>query len=125
MVASLVVVTFRKILGEGSKQQVPPLRYAPVGMTIHLKAINAQTELSSRPERSVVEGPAVASAVSRIGWGHHPTLCHPDRSVAERRDLQCALPRDPSQWERHPILCPPTRSVAEWAGCSFRITQVA
>src|ERR1700677_707486 len=41
-------------------QQVPPLRYAPVGMTILLEyEISPQTNLSSRPERSVVEGPAV------------------------------------------------------------------
>jgi hypothetical protein len=48
------------------KQQVPPLRYAPVGMTILLcpqelqrEILDSATELSSRPERSVVEGPAV------------------------------------------------------------------
>ena len=23
-------------------------------------------------------------------WMHHPPLCHPDRSVAEWRDLRCA-----------------------------------
>ena len=49
--------------------QVPPLRFAPVGMTILLRgqvflaeALAVITELSSRPERSVVEGPAVLSA---------------------------------------------------------------
>jgi hypothetical protein len=44
------------------KPQVPPLRYAPVGMTNWFECQDAgiQTELSSRPERSVVEGPAVA-----------------------------------------------------------------
>ena len=26
-------------------------------------------------------------------WMHHPPLCHPDRSVAEWRDLQCARRR--------------------------------
>ena len=58
----------------GKKQQVPPLRFAPVGMTILLQGqvffaealaattetLAATTELSSRPERSVVEGPAVS-----------------------------------------------------------------
>jgi hypothetical protein len=44
------------------KPQVPPLRYAPVGMTNWFECQDAgiQTELSSRPERSAVEGPAVA-----------------------------------------------------------------
>ena len=48
-------------------QQVPPLRYAPVGMTILLhgqvlltEALAGTAELSSRPERSAVEGPAVS-----------------------------------------------------------------
>ena len=47
------------------EQQVPPLRCAPVGMTILLhhgelsrEIIDFETKLSSRPERSVVEGPA-------------------------------------------------------------------
>jgi hypothetical protein len=50
------------------KLQVPPLRYAPVGMTT-LGAVvlsrqllsfkNPTLNLSSRPERSAVEGPAV------------------------------------------------------------------
>jgi hypothetical protein len=41
--------------------QVPPLRYAPVGMTILFgyQDPGTQTNLSSRPERSAVEGPAV------------------------------------------------------------------
>src|ERR1700677_1998433 len=54
-----------KWLGKTGEQQVPPLRYAPVGMT-HLfgyQHSSAQTNLSSRPERSVVEGPAVAFAL--------------------------------------------------------------
>jgi hypothetical protein len=51
------------------KQQVPPLRYAPVGMTILLwcqrilhdeKHYFLANALSSRPERSAVEGPAVS-----------------------------------------------------------------
>jgi hypothetical protein len=43
-------------------QQVPPLRYAPVGMTLHPgnETWRSQTKVSSRPKRSVVEGPAVA-----------------------------------------------------------------
>jgi hypothetical protein len=49
------------------KPQVPPLRFAAVGMTILswgqvflAKALAGATQLSSRPERSVVEGPAVS-----------------------------------------------------------------
>jgi hypothetical protein len=48
------------------KQQVPPLRYAPVGMTILLQ------EMASRA----------------VEW--LPTVkqnCHPDRSAAQWRDL--------------------------------------
>ena len=51
----------------GKKPQVPPLRFAPVGMTILLwpqelqgEIPNPAIELSSRPERSVVEGPVVS-----------------------------------------------------------------
>jgi len=50
----------------GKKPQVPPLRFAPVGMTILLQGqafppkLLGKTELSSRPERSAVEGPAVS-----------------------------------------------------------------
>ena len=41
--------------------QIPPLRYAPVGMTIQLGNYTerSQTKLSSRPERSGAEGSAV------------------------------------------------------------------
>ena len=53
------------------KPQVPPLRFAPVGMTILLRgkvlraeALAGKTELSSRPERSAVEGPAVVTGVT-------------------------------------------------------------
>jgi hypothetical protein len=45
-----------------AKQQVPPLRYAPVGMTNLFRCQNfdLKINLSSRPERSAVEGPAVS-----------------------------------------------------------------
>ena len=44
------------------KPQVPPLRYAPVGMTLQVGGwkFGTQTEVSSRPERSAVERPAVS-----------------------------------------------------------------
>src|SRR5580704_158372 len=57
-----------KSLCETGELQVPPLRYAPVGMTrLRAEALpgqplslkNATLTLSSRPERSAVEGPAV------------------------------------------------------------------
>jgi hypothetical protein len=50
------------------KQQVPPLRYAPVGMTILLRESNGVAswrEIRIRPHQN----------------------CHPDRSVAQWRDL--------------------------------------
>ena len=54
----------------GKEPQVPPLRFAPVGMTILSRgqvfiaeAFACTTDLSSRPERSAVEGPAVLSRV--------------------------------------------------------------
>jgi hypothetical protein len=49
------------------KQQVAPLRFA-------------------RPERSVVEGPAVSFCQSDLtapNKSHRPPICHPDRSVAQ------------------------------------------
>src|SRR5580658_5266598 len=61
------------------KQQVPPLRYAPVGMTIllgnghnHSEIIDFSTKLSSRPERSAVEGPAVLFPYPRLGAPFKP-----------------------------------------------------
>jgi hypothetical protein len=48
--------------------------------------------LSSRPERSVVEGSAVLLTGICSGWKLHPPLCHPDRSVAQWRDLQFSQP---------------------------------
>jgi len=52
----------RDLWSKSLKQQVPPLRCAPVGMTILFgyEHPSTQTNLSSRPERSVVEGPAVS-----------------------------------------------------------------
>src|SRR5580692_10736424 len=63
----IVPQPFRVCVRTGREtQQVPPLRYAPVGMTILLhgqvlltEALAGTAELSSRPERSAVEGPAV------------------------------------------------------------------
>jgi hypothetical protein len=37
-------------------------------------------ELSSRPKRSEVEGPAVHPTSHRCTWKHWPTLCYPERS---------------------------------------------
>src|ERR1700678_635313 len=57
------------IAGMSTEPQVPPLRYAPVGMTnlFHQKnKLVLEEELSSRPERSAVEGPAVFLSVSTI-----------------------------------------------------------
>ena len=65
---------------DSKKPQVPPLRYAPVGMTIqldneryHSEIIDFSTKLSSRPERSAVEGPAVRlSLTQRLGAPFKP-----------------------------------------------------
>jgi hypothetical protein len=35
--------------------------------------------LSSRPERSEVEGPAVCPPLTSVPGNNRPTLCHPDR----------------------------------------------
>src|ERR1700722_3393838 len=53
------------------EQQVPPLRYAPVGMTIRWEYLIflSTTELSSRPKRSGVEGPAVLRSALGKQWG--------------------------------------------------------
>jgi hypothetical protein len=73
-----------------SEQQVPPLRYAPVGMTNWFECWDAgiQTELSSRPERSAVEGPAVSFCPSDLtapNKSHRPSplSSRPKRSVVE------------------------------------------
>ena len=57
--------------------QIPPLRYAPVGMT----NLCVQVNLSSRPERSVVERSAVLLSSLRVGHRFRglnlpPTLQH-------------------------------------------------
>ncbi len=64
-------------------QQVPPLRFAPVGMTILSQEPLPvpQAELSFRPERSVVEGPAVP----QFDMGHPAfVLLHLERNFAPR-----------------------------------------
>src|ERR1700679_644221 len=49
-------------------------------------------ELSSRPERSVVEGPVVSVPLTSTSDYNRPTLCHLDRSVAQWRDLRFYSP---------------------------------
>jgi hypothetical protein len=48
--------------------------------------------LSSRPERSAVEGSAFLSTSNQRRRKRHPALCHPGRSAAQWRDLQFSLP---------------------------------
>jgi hypothetical protein len=53
------------------------------------------TEVSSRPERSAVEGPAAhpSALPSSPSQSSKPKQrCHPDRSVAQWRDLQFCRP---------------------------------
>src|SRR6204780_1359199 len=40
-----------------------------------------------------------------------PTLCHPDKSVAEWKDPRSTHPLADPDWKRHPLLCHPDRSV--------------
>ncbi len=51
-------------------------------MTVSLGHSNPppKNELSSRPKRSEVEGPAVDSSSTKCEWKRRPPLCHPERS---------------------------------------------
>ena len=60
----IVSVAKLEINRQTRKPQVPPLRYAPVGMKI--LSVRSTIELSSRPERSGVEGPAVPLSLQQI-----------------------------------------------------------
>jgi hypothetical protein len=55
----------------------------------HQRAMEAPpSPLSSRPERSEVEGPAIPSIpLTNVRWKPHPPLCHLDWSAAKWRDL--------------------------------------
>ncbi len=77
------------------KETAAPLRFAPVGMTVLLQgqvsfaeALDDTTKVSSRPERSVVEGPAVSSiralirSFPRINAGLPPAGLPPARRRA-------------------------------------------
>jgi hypothetical protein len=133
-----------KALRPREKPQVPPLRYATVGMTILLRvhycsvaSIPVSTELSSsRPE---VEGPAVRRLIlgnvfrKPIPQPLQPesplSPCHPDRSVAKWRDLQCALrlsqilPRKRSEMN-HPLgIRPSPQPDFACRGCGTRLSN--
>jgi hypothetical protein len=83
------------------KPQVPPLRYAPVGMTIqldneryHSEIIDFSTKLSSRPERTrisyIAEPPVATYAASRKGSRMklaNATNLNRKSGVAQWRDL--------------------------------------
>jgi hypothetical protein len=97
------------------------------------------TEVSSRPERSAVEGPAVQRTSrgnvfrSEESWACGPPQllkktvslarskqkCHPDRSEAQWRDLLFIIRNIESEWKRRPPLCHPDRSVAQWRDLQF------
>src|SRR5580692_7655014 len=66
--------------------------HSPPSVRPLLKPFPAKN-LSSRPERSVVEGPAVSfcsSALTAPNKSHQSPLCHPERSQAT-----CGAPRLP------------------------------
>jgi hypothetical protein len=81
--------------------------------TLHATSSNQRKQhtlnLSSRPERSEAEGSAVCpnpqqipkhfTPQAAINAGNTLSICHPDRSEAKRRDLQCALA--PKQIPKH------------------------
>jgi hypothetical protein len=75
------------------KPQVPPLRYAPIGMTIRWVTEQIpSTELASRPEEVMGLRPTQGDEKRLVfsnypPWKHHPSLCHLDRSAAQWRDL--------------------------------------
>src|ERR1700761_2675029 len=84
------------------KPQVPPLRYAPVGMTILFRGARnsrrssrGHIELSSRPERSVVEGPAVSFPL-----GIQSLLCG-------ARDNDCYSPARDRIWVHNSLVPKP------------------
>src|ERR1700733_13058151 len=60
------------------------------GPLVETRNTTPPAEVSSRPERSAVEGPAVLSSTNQSSLRAPPSPCHPDRSVAKWRDLQCA-----------------------------------
>src|ERR1700722_12735140 len=72
---------FRKAEQGSGKLQVPPLRFASVGMTrVGLRFLvdssyrvePAPLDLSSRPKRSVVEGPAVSPVLKAAPLSPYP-----------------------------------------------------
>src|SRR3984885_11498141 len=67
--------------------------------------------LSSRPERSAVEGSAVRpSSLPNVRCQTSNQKCHPDRSVAKWRDLLFIVRIIESQWKRYPPHCHPVRN---------------
>jgi hypothetical protein len=47
-------------------------------------------------------------------WKRRPPLCHPDRSVAQRRDLQFpSIHSTDTEWKHRPPRCRPDRSVGQ------------
>jgi hypothetical protein len=52
-------------------------------------------------------------------WKHYASLCHPDRSVAKWRDLQFTIHGIESEWKHYAPLCHPDRSVAKWRDLQF------
>src|SRR5271156_7237972 len=69
---------------------------------ISLDSSHFSTELSSRPERSEVEGPAVDSSSIKYKWKRPPFLCHPERSRGICSSLH--QHRIPPEALPHPLL---------------------
>jgi hypothetical protein len=89
-----------------AEQQVPPLRYAPVGMTILFRCqdLALKTKLSSRPERSEVEGPAVLPGCTFYRDFFRVGLLAPESPVSWTNFRQ-TFSLDVQQNSGCPILC--------------------
>src|ERR1700733_599736 len=99
------------------------LQCAPRTSQIFLPNPNPQTEVSSRPKRSEVEGPDVPSLpITNVKWKRPSPLCHPERS----RGI-CSVPLGPPkssfQTPTPKQKCHPDRSVAKWRDMLFRRSQ--
>jgi hypothetical protein len=65
-------------------------------------------------------GISIHKYLPRIEMSGSKQRCHPDRSVAQWRDLLFIIRGIKPEWKRHPPLCHPDRSVTKWRDLQFR-----
>jgi hypothetical protein len=82
-----------------------------------LPRFRPQTESSSRPKRSEVEGLLLPSMQQPLSMEALPS---PLSSRAKPRDLRFPRPQANAVRKRRPPLCHPDRSVAKWRDLQFR-----